>query len=255
MCTVSWTADHGRYDVFFNRDELNARSAEAPPSFARRDGVAYLAPRDGNHGGTWLLANELGLTVCLLNDYGAAWRPAATLPRFSRGHVVLACATAASRAEALAAIRAQPLAATPAFRLVIFSTEEGPEPLVVRWQGDRLVFETATAAVAPISSSSFATEEVIAQRIGRFASLVRSPSRPEVAELAAFHRQHAVAAGAHSVLMRREDAATRSIIHVAADSRHLRLDYQPVGWATGGPVMLAPERVTLGMRRRAVLAA
>ncbi len=252
MCTVSWTVAPRGYDVFFNRDELNTRAAETPPAPGRRDGVAFVAPRDGAHGGTWLLANEFGLTVCLLNDYGAAWRPAAGQPRFSRGHVVLACATAASHAEVVAAVQAQPLAATPAFQLVALSTDEGA--MILHWQGAELVRRQSSLCVPPLSSSSFATEEVIAQRTRRFASCVRSSRNPASSELAAYHRQHALTDGAHSVLMRRGDAATRSIIHVAAAERTVRLDYDPVRWSRTGPVWLAPTRLMLS-RRRAALAA
>lgn len=243
MCTVSWTAAHGGYDLFFNRDELNTRAAEAPPESGRRDGVAYLAPRDGAHGGTWLLANEFGLTICLLNDYGAAWRPAAGQPRFSRGHIVLACATAATHAEVIAALQAQPLAATPAFQLVALAPEEGP--LLWHWQGAQLVPRHASICAPPISSSSFATGEVIAQRTERFASFVRSPRAACASELAAYHRQHAPEHGAHSVLMRRSDAATRSIIHVAADEHSVRLDYEPILWTAHGPAPQTPTRLRL----------
>jgi hypothetical protein len=253
MCTVSWAVARGGYDLFFNRDELHSRAPEEPATLTWRDGVAYLAPRDGAHGGTWLLANEFGTTVCLLNDYGVAWRPAASSPRFSRGHVAAACAAAASLDEVLAAVRTQPLTATPAFRLVALRPDE--EPLVLHWQGARLVRCHAATAVPPLSSSSFATAEVIAQRTWRFASFVRRPERPQAEELAAYHRQHEPAAGAHSVLMRRPDAATRSIMHVAVDAQRVQLHYQPVQWTPGGPSMPAQTRVALGRRARATLAA
>ncbi len=77
MCTVSWRAARDGYDLFFNRDELHTRAPELPPALSERDGVRFLAPRDGDHGGTWLAVNEHGLTVCLLNDYANPWRPAA----------------------------------------------------------------------------------------------------------------------------------------------------------------------------------
>jgi hypothetical protein len=253
MCTVSWTAAHGGYDLFFNRDELDSRAPEEAPAAAQCDGVAYLAPRDGKHGGTWLLANELGTAVCLLNDYGVAWRPAASGPRFSRGHIVTACAAAGSHDDVLSAVRRQPLTATPAFRLVALRPDE--EPLVLHWQGVRLVRCHAATAVPPLSSSSFATAEVIAQRTWRFASFVHRPKCAQPEELAAYHRQHARAAGAHSVLMRRPDATTRSITHVAVDAQRLQLHYQPVQWTPGGPSMPAQTRVTLERRLRTTLAA
>jgi hypothetical protein len=252
MCTLTWTAARRGYELFFNRDELNSRAAETPPELGRCEGVAYIAPRDGQSGGTWILANEFGLTVCLLNDYGAAWRPVLNQSRVSRGAIVRACAAATTHDEVVDAVQAQPLAATPAFQLVAFSPEEGP--LFLHWRGAQLVrCETAVCA-PPISSSSYATEEVIARRIGQFSASVRSPRNAEPAELAAFHRQHAPSSGAHSVLMRRDDASTRSIIHVTVAERSVRLDYQPVRWTVSRPVMLAPTRLMLS-RRRAMVAA
>ena len=88
MCTVSWRVSREGYDLFFNRDELNTRAPEVAPAIGQSEGVAFLAPRDGTSGGTWLLANDRGLTLGLLNDYGASWRPAAAVVRVSRGQIV-----------------------------------------------------------------------------------------------------------------------------------------------------------------------
>ena len=107
----------------------------------------------------------------------------------------------------------------------------------------------------PLTSSSFATDEVLGTRTSRFGAFVRSQHSLEPAELIAYHRQHERMAGAHSVLMRRGDAATRSICHVNVSRRHVRLDYQPIRWEAHGPVMLAPTRMMLTRRNQAGLAA
>src|SRR3954463_10191523 len=99
MCTVSWNVGHGGYDLFFNCDELNTRAPEVAPVVFRRSGVQFVAPTDGDHHGTWLLANEFGLTIRLLNDYAHAWRPSNAGARYSRGHVVLVCAAARDHAD------------------------------------------------------------------------------------------------------------------------------------------------------------
>lgn len=245
MCTVSWTFRRSGYDLFFNRDELHTRAPEEAPRATELEGVRYVAPRDGAHGGTWLLANEAGLTIGLLNDYGAPWRPLVS-SRHSRGFVVRACATARTHADVIAAVERQPLAATPAFQLVALSVEEGP--LVLHWRGDHLTRLGAEEARAPLSSSSFATHEVIARRQHRFHSLMPNPGRPETVDLAAYHREHVPTAGAHSVLMRRSDAATRSIIHVTVDTHRVTMDYQPVHWTDHGAAM--PPSTTLRLGRR-----
>jgi hypothetical protein len=243
MCTVSWTAIRDGYELFFNRDELNSRAAEEPPALGNRNGVAYVAPRDGAHGGTWLAVNEFGLTICLLNDYGAPWRPPADQSRFSRGHLVLNCAGAKSHAEVMTAIHEQPLSRTMPFQLIAVSPIEGA--LVVGWQGHELKRHAAGNVGPPVSSSSFATSEVIAGRVRRFADFVRSPREAAVEELTRYHRQHDRAAGAHSVLMCRDDAATRSICRVTVDNQCARLVYQPVRWTDTGPRFSDPLRSEL----------
>ncbi len=247
MCTVSWTGERGGYDLFFNRDELNTRAPETPPASAWQDGVNFVAPRDGDHGGTWLLANEFGLTICLLNDYGCPWRPSTAVARFSRGHVVLACAAATDHASVLAAVNRQALSRTAAFHLVVMSSAEGP--LVLHWDGAALAHRARAECVPPLSSSSFETGAVIARRIARFGDMVGSPREPAVDELAAYHRQHERGSGAYSVLMRRPDAATRSITHVSVRGGSVALRYEPVRWALQGPVALALTRVSLPLRR------
>jgi len=253
MCTVSWRVQRGGYDLFFNRDELNTRAPEIPPAVDRREGVAFIAPRDGDHGGTWLLANHHGLTVCVLNDYGATWRPPASEPRFSRGQVVLACAAADDPASAAELIRRLPLARTPAFHWVALAPDE--EPWVLQWDGNNLSRFSRARSVPPLTSSSYETADVIAMRTWRFGTMVRSPLVPEVGELAAYHRQHERGCGAHSVLMRRPDASTRSLTQVSVRADRISLGYEPVGWALEGPVRLAPVHLTLARRQRAIVAA
>jgi hypothetical protein len=243
MCTVSWTACRGGYDLFFNRDELTTRAPEHPPSVAHHGDVAYLAPRDGDHGGTWLLVNHHGLAICLLNDYGASWWPKASAPRFSRGQVVLACAALINPADAADVVGALPLARTPAFHLVILAPDEAAG--VLHWDGEELTRDQQPLNLPSRTSSSFETTAVIAMRTRRFGSIVQSPSRPEVQELAAYHRQHDPGCGSHSVLMCRPDAATRSITQVAVRDRTVAMKYEPLRWTQCGPVVLDPTNLTL----------
>jgi hypothetical protein len=246
MCTVTWRRGRSGYDLWFNRDELHSRTPELPPEITGHEGLRYIAPRDGKHGGTWLLVNETGLTVCLLNDYGAAWRPASGSPRFSRGHIVSACASAASHRDVMEVLQRQPLAMTPAFQLLALSVTEGP--LHLHWQGATLVRRAAAQTAPPLSSSSFATEEVVAARLARFCRHVVRPETAPAADYLNYHIQHDPIAGAHSVLMHRPDAATRSIIHVAVDGRKVSLGYQSVSWIRHGPV-LSPARLSELIRR------
>src|SRR5271166_4355031 len=67
MCTASWIFDDSGYRLFFNRDEKLTRKRAMPPGFAAQNGVRFLAPVDGDFGGTWIATNEFGVSVCLLN--------------------------------------------------------------------------------------------------------------------------------------------------------------------------------------------
>ena len=252
MCTVSWRRDQQSYDLFFNRDELNSRAAEQPPIPAQHNGVAYLGPRDGDHGGTWLLVNEFGLTVCLLNDYSNPWRPPASSPRFSRGQLVLACAAAENHDAVFAILRDQPLAQTLPFRLLAFSPTDGP--MLIHWQGERLTRHDSTSITPPLSSSSYETDEVVSVRIARFAEYVRTPQKPKLAELAAYHGQYRQTSGAHSVLMQRPDATTRSICHVRITGENAELEYRQTRRTPSGPVLLEPLTFKLPLRLGASLA-
>jgi hypothetical protein len=80
-------------------------------------------------------------------------------------------------------------------------------------------------------------------------------TNPRLAELAGLHHEHDSAKGAHSVLMHRSDASTRSVTHVAVDSGGVRLRYQPVKWTEKGAVFGRAADVFLPSRTPAVLAA
>jgi len=58
MCTVSWLRRAGGYELFCNGDGRRARKGAAPPVTQEARGVRFLAPLDGDHGGTWL--GEIG---------------------------------------------------------------------------------------------------------------------------------------------------------------------------------------------------
>ncbi|MDP3069450.1 MAG: NRDE family protein [Opitutaceae bacterium] len=241
---MSWRRGPGSYDLFFNRDELATRSAELPPRRESREGIEFLAPRDGARGGTWLLVNACGVSLCLLNDYASLWRPR---PAVSRGEVVLAGAAATHLGDVAAAVRGQPLSRIASFHLLALAPDAAP--LLLHWNGERLFERQNATVMAPLSSSSFATAEVIATRVRRFSAYVRTPAVPEEEELAAYHRQHDPRAGAHSVLMRRPDAATRSLCRISVDATHARLDYERVEWGDG-EVRFTPARLELARSGR-----
>ncbi len=87
MCTVTWWQEQGSWELFCNRDEQRSHLPARPPRLSGRAGARFLAPVDGDAGGTWIAGNEHGLGLCLLNDYESEPRSLA-LSRISRGLLV-----------------------------------------------------------------------------------------------------------------------------------------------------------------------
>ena len=245
---MSWIASEGGYELFFNRDELNRRAAEIPPFRVDLPDASFISPRDGDHGGTWLLANDAGLTVCLLNDYENPWRPPATTSHFSRGYVVLATAAETSLGGIRCAVEAQPLGRTLPFHLLALAP--GEPPLLLHWTGSTLQPEQGDAIVPPLSSSSFRTAEVIAARRNFFRSLAARGQGLTSDQLAAYQRQHDPAAGAHSVLMQRPDASTRSVTRVVVTADRVSVAYTPVHRGEVAPTLC--ETSHFDLKRRAL---
>ncbi len=220
MCTLTWRAvREGGYDLFFNRDEHNTRASESPPAERRSaNGVRHLAPVDGDHGGTWLMLNAHGLTVCVLNDYP---RGIVETGRLSRGRLPLAVAGEVRATEAVAVMRTMPLAEFAPFHLVAIDARAGG--VHARWDGRRL-----HEAPAPefLTSSSFDPAGVRARRSAAYAACAVEERG------ATFHWAHDPSDGAGSVLMRRPDAATRSVcsVRVRPVEALRELAYQAVAW-------------------------
>lgn len=112
MRTVSWLHDGKGYQLLCNRDGKKTRLPARGPRIESLDGVQFVAPRDGDSGGTWIAANEFGLTVCLLN------RPGPDRPR-SRGLVVSDLAGATSLNDADVRLGALALHRTCPFTVVM----------------------------------------------------------------------------------------------------------------------------------------
>src|SRR5438132_3548575 len=69
MCTLSWLPLPDGYFLAMNRDELLSRARGIPPSLHESNGVRVIYPSDGDAGGSWLAANELGHSLALLNRF------------------------------------------------------------------------------------------------------------------------------------------------------------------------------------------
>lgn len=198
MCTLTWRHDVG-LELFFNRDELKTRGRAIPP---RRQvtpcGVRYLAPTDIDAGGTWMLANEFGIVVCLLNRWHE--KPSGNFPK-SRGRVVTDLAFIRSLPE-LSSTLPKLCAGSRPFDLIAF---DGPKLLGLSWRGRVGEPLQDFKPVQPLTSSSFQFESVKAEREKRFQNCE---------SLEDFQSGHGETSNAYSVRMNRPDAQTWSRSHV-----------------------------------------
>jgi hypothetical protein len=213
MCSLSWSHHPGGYEVYFNRDEKKTRGRASPPTLGEHQGIRYLSPRDADAGGTWLLANEHGLTLALLN-YWDAQAVESTATR-SRGALLHDLAAQRSAENAMQQVRAISLVGYGRFTLVAFDRTHAPK--VLRWDGRSL---TSPPALMPMCSSSYMPEAVIKSRQQSFQTLPNH--EPET--LWGWHCNK-TSPTAYTVRMNRPDAQTWSISRVSLTAGNIRWHY------------------------------
>lgn len=234
MCTVSWVHDDGGYQLFCNRDEKLSRRPAFSPRVGVQDGVRFLAPIDGNAGGTWIGVNEFGVTLALLN--GTSRTPART----SRGRLTLDLLSATSQQEIVDRFLSRDLSPFAPFTLSVL--QPGEPGTVLRWDGERAV-ELVEATVPLVSSSFDQTGAEVARR-DEFARMVREFGQLDTAVLNAFHASHGCGPSAYSPCMHRADAETVSFTRVRTRNGEVTMDYTPSAPCKGLP----PESVSLRCR-------
>src|SRR6516225_12282164 len=134
MCTVTWLREEGGYHLFCNRDEKLTRKPALPPQLGVRDGVRYLAPIDGDFGGTWIATNEFGVSLCLLNGalLNGTGGPRPAVVR-SRGLLLLDLISSRSLEEVVNTVEATDLTLYASFTLAALSP--GEPAMVIEWNG------------------------------------------------------------------------------------------------------------------------
>ena len=223
MCTLCWLGAPGGYAVYFNRDERRTRRPGLRPVVSQQDGVRFVAPRDGDHGGTWIAVNQHGVTVALLNVYTGP--PAPGRESTSRGLLVLGLAIARSVAEAESRLRSLDRAPFQPFQLALFGPAEVPR--AVHWDGTALDVRDLGEADRPLTSSGYDAGGAARSRRAEFRRLSAERGAVDAALLEAFHRSHAPERGALSPCMHREEAATVSFTRVFVERGSASLVYHP----------------------------
>ncbi|MGE0442239.1 MAG: NRDE family protein [Gemmatimonadales bacterium] len=279
MCTLSWLPAAEGYRLFFNRDERLTRAPGRPPEPGVERGVRFLAPVDGDAGGTWIGVNEYGLAVALLNRYpsgapgehpwaGPRGRPA---NRISRGILVRALLGCRDRAAAVRYLKTAELHRYEPFTAAFAGSPSTPRvaagrarptgrdagsrsrgkwpPLTIAdWDRRRLVLEVHSAPGLVRTSSGHDQVAAARHRTARFEEMLAA-GPPSVERLRAFHRDHTPARGALSVCMHRDDAATQSYSEILVTPRTATIVHRggpPCRARTGRPTLRRLRRRRAG---------
>jgi len=208
-----------------NRDEKLTRKPALEPRLAVRNGTRFLAPVDGDFGGTWIATNEFGVSVCLLNGAnrtGAEIHSSA--PLRSRGLLLLDLIPLPS--VAVMCNRLREIELSPFAPFTLAALEPGHPAAVLKWDGSvkTLLFEDADRFM--LTSSSFDSDKVRRSRYEEYSHVEYSHVH-DVEGLVAFHRSHAPARSAYSTCMHRADAETVSFSWIQVSREETDFFYAP----------------------------
>lgn len=234
MCTVTWEQYAGSgYRLLFNRDELITREPALPPQIFVEQSLKIIRPTDQRAGGTWIAVNSTGLSVCLINNYGAEKRiHSDSAP--SRGKLVSAMALASDPDQAIELMhRENPHQYNP-FDVFVF--DQHGTPLCWRWDGETLSTESPVEKFA--FSAGFDNEAVISNRRDLYHQW-----QNEAEDLADYHRSHIPSASSYSVCMHRHEAGTQSMSEIRVNQESVNFTYWP------GPPCVTAAQPTLSVPR------
>jgi hypothetical protein len=223
MCTATWVRVRGGYEVFFNRDELATRKPALPPAVHEREGVRFLAPVDGDAGGTWIGVNERGITVGLANGPRESDAGGGRSLR-SRGLLVLDLLAG----QDLADVRTRLSSVDPSTHrsFALFAVDLGGEAAIWSSDGRRIVQEPGGHGGALLFSSSRDAERARKERLALLERMTRANGGLDAELLAAFHASHEPERGALSPCMHREDASTVSFTRIRVGEREVEMEYR-----------------------------
>ena len=219
MCTVSWIHDKDGYQLLCNRDEKLTRKPALGPRMVVCNDTRFLAPVDGDFGGTWIGTNEFGVSACLLNGANLRGSETCAAPLRSRGSLLVDLLPLSSVAAICERIRAVDTSAFAPFTLAVL--EPGRPVAILEWDGSKktLLFEGAERFM--LTSSSFDSEEVRRSRQEEYSHVHDGKG------LFTFHGSHAPAPSAYSTCMHRADARTVSFSWIQVTRKETDFFYTP----------------------------
>jgi len=227
MCTVSWIHTPRGYHLLSNRDERHTRKPALAPVIHEVGGVRFIAPVDGDHGGSWIAVNEFGITFSLVNRYRCGKCSSETKPQPpSRGLLLTSLADCCSLQEAQSRFDSLDLAAYPPFTVAVLALSN--PSLLLHWTGRDSLIECNGDAAMPLISSSFDPRGVEVYRKRLFDTLAAERGDVDLKLLMDFHSSHAPIPSAYSPCMHRENALTVSFSRVTVADGMVEFVYFPV---------------------------
>ncbi|MBL4831185.1 MAG: NRDE family protein [Aliivibrio sp.] len=220
MCTLSWVIEAEGYQLFFNRDEQKHRAPALSPEIFTTNKLSVVMPVDPIGKGSWIASNELGVTVCLLNNYQGN-TPKGDL--ISRGQIVKTLVMTNRVIDLKSALFEIPLFQFAPFTVVIFYPSNTPSILSYCWDGEVL---NEIPAVSPMISSGVSLKAVTDYRKDIYKLITETGVTAE--KLDKFHQHQHQQYGHLSVQMSRDDAQTVSVTNVVVNRDEIQMNYRPV---------------------------
>ena len=235
MCTVSWIYQGAGYHLFCNRDEKHTRRPASKPQLLTRGGMRFLAPVDGDFGGSWIAVNEFGLSLALLN------RGPGSPAQLSRGLLVMNLIASPTLSDVTVRFAASDLSDFAPFALL--GLAPGLPAALFTWNGREVGVVADADPYMPLVSSSVDPAGCESRRRATLECIRAQSPELHPGALLAFHRSHSPAPSAHSVCMHRDDAQTVSFTWVTVDGAGANMYY-----AGGSPCRsLAGESLSLAL--------
>jgi len=223
MCTVTWIRDEEGYQLFFSRDERFARKAGIPPEIRIANGAHFVAPADGDFGGTWIAVNEFGISVCLLNGCALTGSAEAVRGRKSRGLLIPEIIAGNSADGICARVLRGNLSDLSPFTMAVLTASGGPA--LIEWNGLTPTFVSGGDRFALLTSSSYLPAIAREHRRANL-EVLRANGSIDAAALRRWHANHEPLRGPFSVCMHREDAQTVSFTAIRVAGTRAFIEYR-----------------------------
>jgi hypothetical protein len=212
-----------------NRDERLARPAAYPPRITGAGTVQAVYPREDT-GGTWIGANEIGISFALLNRNGV---PEGTPKLRSRGEVIPSLLECCNRNEAEQRIRAMNLRDIFPFRLIGFFPAENA---ICQWNWDTEKLEMFHLPWRARHWFSSGISDELAREVRGLTCTEawKMHAAGSLTWLRQLHASHAPDQGSFSLCMHRQDAATVSYTEIECGPKTLTMRYRAGQPCTNG---------------------